>query len=96
MASKRIPYSTASIGGAMAVTTIQALDASLAAVQKLVTLANEVTGDGGVSTNLLENSPEFGVAAGQGAAFYTAFNTILATLNTTALKNYIADLRQTS
>ena len=96
MASKRITINTNAMGAAMVVTAMQNLDAAITAIRKAVTLANEVTGDGGVTTANLEGSPEFGVGAGQGATFYSNLNTIKANIDTASINNMIADMRQTS
>lgn len=88
--STRLSYSaSAAVGGHLVYDAARYVIAAQQAINRAVALANAMTGGGATAANL-ENSPEFNVATGQGAAFYTAINdlkTNLASITSSALAN---------
>jgi len=77
-----ISYSTTSPFGSKVYLAIQAIRGAQATFQRVKQAADSVSG-GGVTPANLETSPLFQVASGQGAAFYTALQSIDAALFTT-------------
>jgi len=93
MASKRITINANSVGGKQVALAVYYMQLANDLLVKTKTLANEVTGDGGVTTANLEGSPEFGIGTGQGATFYSDLTSLNAAF-TPALLNIIADMIQ--
>ena len=86
----RITYNATTIGGKMIAQGVDDIRKGRDLIARAVSLANSISA-GGATPALLESSPEFGVAVGAGATFYTALNnmkTNAATVSDTA----IADL----
>ena len=77
----RITYSATTIGGKMTAVGLSGLHTAQDNINRAVALANSIS-SGGASPALLDNSVEFGVATGQGAAFYTALNNMKSNLAT--------------
>jgi hypothetical protein len=77
--STRIVYNPTTLGGGLTqqfmADIVDALEKGVALQQLLVS----VTAAGATQANL-EGSPEFGVAAGEGAAFYSAINYLVTQL----------------
>jgi hypothetical protein len=69
----RISFSATTIGGKLVAQGVDYQHKSQDALIRAIALANSISA-GGATPALLESSPEFGVAIGQGAAFYTALN----------------------
>lgn len=67
----RITYNAVTIGGKMIAEGMDHIRKGRDLLGRAKSLADSVSG-GGVTPALLESSAEFGVATGQGAAFYTA------------------------
>lgn len=79
MANTKIGFGKSTPFGNQLWTAITACRNARAAMQIVMQQANAVS-SGGVSPQALEGSPEFGVAVGQGAAFYAALQSINAAL----------------
>jgi hypothetical protein len=75
----RIQYGTTTPFGSKIFVAIQGIRNAQAAFQRCKQVADDLTG-GGVTTSALEGSAEFNVAAGQGAAFYAAIQSVDAAL----------------
>jgi hypothetical protein len=71
----RITYNTATIGGAMVAEAVDHIRKARDLLVRAVSVANSIS-SGGATPVPLEGSPEFGVATGQGAAFYAAVNSM--------------------
>ena len=69
----RIAYNATTVGGKMKAEAVDHIRKARDLLTRASALANSITA-GGVTPALLESSAEFGVAAGQGASFYTALN----------------------
>jgi O-acetylhomoserine/O-acetylserine sulfhydrylase-like pyridoxal-dependent enzyme len=93
-ASKRIGYDGSSIGGALVKQAMVNMANAVNLLNQAIQLANEVTGDAGVTVANLEGSREFGVQPAQGSAFYSAVNTLSVRVNQAATQLLIADLYQ--
>lgn len=69
----RITYDSSKIGGALVAQAVDHIRKAQECLERAVAMANSIAA-GGTTPALLEASPEFGVAAGQGSTFYTAVN----------------------
>jgi hypothetical protein len=67
----RITYNATTIGGKMVAEGIDQIRKGRDLLTRAKSLADSISA-GGVTPALLEASPEFGVAVGSGATFYTA------------------------
>ena len=75
-ASSRFSYNaTADIGGIHVANAARYAILAQQEINRAVEIANQMTG-GGVTPVNLEGAPEFGLAVGQGATFYTALNNL--------------------
>ena len=77
-----IVYNPQSPFGSQMSLAIQGLKRAQANIQSIKQTADTMT-NGGVTPANLEGSAQFGVAAGQGAVFYAAIQSIMAALYTT-------------
>ena len=69
----RVTYSSATIGGTMVAEGVDHIRKGRELLERATSLMNSISA-GGATPALLESSVEFGVAVGQGSAFYSAVN----------------------
>ena len=90
-ASNRFTYNaSAPVGGIHVANAARYTIMAQEEIIRAVAIANEMTG-GGVTPVNLEGATEFGLAAGQGATFYTALNNLKTNLATVTAAQ-LADL----
>lgn len=86
----RITYDASKIGSKLVAEAIDHISQAQYKLGRAKALADSITG-GGATPASLEASPEFGVAVGAGAAFYSALATVKANANAVTAAS-IADL----
>jgi hypothetical protein len=82
VASTRIGYNQGTPFGSKVAVAVRDIRDAQIQLKRAMEVANAITTGGTVPTSL-EGSPEFGVSVGQGSAFYTELQSLIAAVFTT-------------